>query len=801
MMLKDTGLNGRQLESIFFFSGNLYIDGLCPVILYLTVRIIKHLGIVSSNLLGETGSKMGIRSIFTKERVVNSLKSVGKLRIRISHDSLVTWACLSLILFVSFGIRLFPLRWEVQATTVHITEFDGYFQYRFTQYMVNNGFLSWTYPTQWIDTQRWYPYGINVAVAGYPGLPMTAAFLYDIVTAMGINIDLMTFCALLPAVFGMLASLFIYFLGKDIGGKTVGLFAALFVALSPSFIQRSDVGWFDDEIIGIPFLILFILMFLRSIDNDRSTKSTVKYAVGAGLALGYFITGWGAAYFAIGLTTLYVFILILLRRYTQKLLLSYSLTFGLGLFMAINVPKLSPGYITTFVVLPVAGVFMLLCLFEVFRAFKSTRAKFLITVSLLALLIGGFVVLWELGYMQNIAGKFMTVLDPFIRESFPLIESVAEHRISAWGSVYYEFGIGIIFFVAGLYFITRNLNNRNLFVLIFGLTALYFACSMVRLLVLMAPAFGLLGAIGIVGMLKPFIALLKQTPKITVKKKYSLESVGKEFSGAAVLLIFLILMTNFAFPMPRVYRQAYTPTTISAGSLPIAPAQQVSEWLDMLQWTQNNLKANTVVSSWWDYGYWLTILGNVTTLADNATINGTQIQNLGFSFMANETNSLKMLKLYNVQYVLVFVTFQADGTWLDGGGGDNGKWTWMARISGQASDRFVRDGFIDHASSWVNESTFGSYNSTAGKWQWNSAGTNSTVYKLMSYGKYKWCQYNEVTDPDEAAVSVPKYFYEAFFSGETLSASDSSSKYGGIVPLVCLYKINWELYNTDYPNR
>ena len=746
---------------------------------------------------------MDVRGIFTREHAINGLKSVGKLRIRITHDSLVTISALAIILFVAFAIRLFPLRWELTTNTVHITEFDGYFQYRFTQYLVKNGFISWAWPLPgWVDTQRWSlpggRGGINIAGAGYPGLPMTAAFLYDLVSWVGVNIDLMTFCAMLGPAFGMLASLVIYFLGKDAGGKSMGLLSALFVALSPSFIQRSSVGWFDDEIVGIPFIILFVLLFLRSIEDDRPTRSAVKYAIGAGAMLGYFISGWGAAYFAVGVMVLYVFVLILLRRYTQHLLLSYSITFGLGLFVAINVPKLAPAYLTTFAVLPVAGIFLLLCMSEAFRAFKSTQAKVVVLAVFLALLVGGFAVMWQMGYMRSIAGKFISVLNPFERAGSPLIESVAEHRISAWGSIYYEFGIAILFFIAGLFFVLRDLNNRNLFLLIFGLTSLYFASSMVRLLVLVAPGFALLGAAGVVGILKPFNTLLKETPKITMKKKYSVEHVGKEFSGVAVFLIFLILMTNFAFPMPKVYKQAYTPTTISAGSLPIAPGEQVREWLDMLQWTQNNLNASTVVSSWWDYGYWLTILGNVTTLADNATINSTQIENVGFSFMANESTSLRVLKQYNTAYVLVFATFDSGGNWLDGGGGDNGKWMWMARISGKAQDRFINTGLIDRESSWANETAFGEF--TNSTWTWNNAGRNSTIYKLMGWAKNQWCS-DKVADPDEQYATKPTYFDEAFFSGKALTVDEAKNKYGGIVPIIALYKINWSLYEANYPNR
>jgi len=384
------------------------------------------------------------------------------------------------------------------------------------------------------------------------------------------------------------------------------------------------------------------------------------------------------------------------------------------------------------------------------------------------------------------------------RTEVPLIESVAEHRISAWGSIYYDLGIGIIFFALGLFFLLKNTNDKNLFLLVFSLTSLYFACSMVRLLSLLAPAFSISAAVGIMGVLKPFNTLLREPPKISVKKRYGLEHVGREFSGSAVFLIFLILMTNFAFSpqsggMPKVLRQAYAPVTITAGSLPIAPAEPVREWLDMLKYLNDLQNSSIVVCSWWDYGYWLTILGNVTSLADNATINSTQIENIGFIFMANETYSLKMLEFYNAKYVLVFTTFARDGSWQDWAGGDNGKWMWMARISGKQRDRFLSRGLIDEQSAWSDESVFGIYSNQTNRWEWNDRGTNSTIYKLMSWGKHRWCE-NKVTDPDEAQVAQPEYFREAFFSGVNLSVDDSGNKYGGIVPLVCLYEIDWQKY-------
>jgi dolichyl-diphosphooligosaccharide--protein glycosyltransferase len=745
-----------------------------------------------------------LRKVLSRESFSNGLKNLGKLRIKTSHGAILTISALLLIAFVAFTIRILPLRWEIQTGALHLSEFDPYYQFSLTKHMTDNGLISPYWPTKWVDTQRWYPDGINMGVS-YPALPITAALLFDATKLLGFNFDLMGFCSLIPAIMGTIAVMIIYFLGKDIGGKPVGLLSALFLALDPSYIQRTSLGFFDTEVVGVVSLIAFSLLFLRAIEDDRPITSTVKYSLGAAAALAYFVLGWGAAYYLVGLTVLFVFVLLLLKRYSRRLLLAYSLTFGLGLLVAVSTQtEVTPSYMISSAILPVAGMFILLCLAEIVRNLTSAREKFMFAVAFLAVIVGGFVAVSSLGLMGNIAGKFVTVLDPFIRDTNPLVESVAEHRISAWGSIYYDLGIVILFFAVGLFFVARNLTTKNLFLLIFGITSVYFAASMVRLLIILAPAFAILASVGIIGISKPFVTLLKEPPRLNVKKKFGLEHVGKEFSGAAIFLIFIILMTNLAFApqsggVPKVYRSSYSPVTITAGSLSIVPNEPVREWLDMLQYVNNFQNSNIVVASWWDYGYWLSLLGNVTTLSDNATINATQIENVGFSFMANESYSLNMLKKYNVQYVLVFVTIDANGNWIDWAGGDNGKWTWMAKISGNARQRFIDKSFIDEASSWANETTFGKFDNTTNAWTWNNVGTNTTVYKLMSYGRIAWTQTNGVT-PTDTSYAKPTYFTEEFFSGKTLSPTDSQSKYGGLVPLVCLYKIDWQKYNQDYPS-
>ncbi len=745
---------------------------------------------------------MGIRDTLSKKSLTSALKGFGRLRLEMNHATILFLSALLLILFVAFTIRILPIRWEIPSGTVHLNEFDPYYQYSITNRMVTDGLLSPYWPTPWINTQQWYPDGLNMA-SSLPALPMVTAILYDIISFLGVNIELMTFAAFMPALMGTLCCLVIFFIGKDFGGRPTGLLAALFLALSPSFLQRTALGFFDTEVCGVLGLLLFMLLFLRATDAKRSIMSSLKYSLGAAAGLIFFITGWGAAYFGMDLAVLFVFTLLILKRYSQRLLFSYSIIFGVALAVSVNVPYFGIAYLTAGAVIPVAGMFLLLCLAEVLRHNITARTKLMLTVASLVAIVGGFVVLWQFGYMEGIAGKFISVIWPFAREGAPIIQSVAEHRISAWGNIYYDLGVGILFFLSGLYFALRNPTNRNVFLLLFGVTSLYFAASMVRLLVIFAPAFSLLAAMGLLGILKPFYTLLRETPSITVKAKRGLARVSKEYSGLAILLIFLLVVTNFVFSpqsggVPRVYGSAYAPVTISSASLPVAPAEQLTEWLDMLSYTQTNLDSSTVVCAWWDYGYWLSILGNVTTLADNATVNTTQIENVGFTFMANETQSLKMLERYNAKYILVFTVLQIttddSGAYIavPAGLGDEGKWYWMARISGQARDRFISEGLLDENSAWTDETKF--QNQTTGEW-YEEAKSTTTIYKLMSWAKQRWCDvsgFGTVT-PDETGIQ-PTYFTEAYFAGEDLSLADLYTTYGGLIPMVCLYEINWDAY-------
>jgi len=267
---------------------------------------------------------------------------------------------------------------------------------------------------------------------------------------------------------------------------------------------------------------------------------------------------------------------------------------------------------------------------------------------------------------------------------------------------------------------------------------------MIRLTLVLAPAIAILWALALVQLLRPFVTIMKEIPAIPRRKTRFATHVGKEFSGAILIVMFLLLTFTFVLPSAqtgrtRIFDAAYSPTTIAAASVPYRPGDTVRDWVDTLAWMRESLPPNAVVASWWDYGYWITVWGNRTSLADNGTWNQTQIKKIGVMMMSNETEAIEILEElnrgakrlgfnYNVSHVLVFTTFSTGGQ--DAMFGDEGKWRWMARIPGLDDNSFGNQSLgVD----WID--TNEDRRRDEGELVLNAKGQNTLLYKMMTYGK------------------------------------------------------------------
>ncbi|MEM4246227.1 MAG: STT3 domain-containing protein, partial [Candidatus Bathyarchaeia archaeon] len=386
--------------------------------------------------------------------------------------------------------------------------------------------------------------------------------------------------------------------------------------------------------------------------------------------------------YVVSLLALFTFVLILLKRSSPRLLMTYGVTFGLGFIFMAQIPRLGYVFFQEWITAVIAGVFILLLVVEGAKKVRSVKGRLAALGIVTVFLLFTGATLWRMGLIAGSAGKFLTILDPTARFRMPLVESVAEHRPATWASFFLEFGVFITLGLFGLYFATRRQRESDVFLVLLGATSAYFASSFVRLTLLMAPAFAVLAGIAVAELGKPAIDVLKETV-IFPKKKIRMPSrVGKEFGASIVLILIIITMPTFYYSI----KSAYAPTTIATSSIPVAPtdreATKYQDWIQALAWMKANLPEDAVIFSWWDYGYWITAIADKNSLADNGTINSTQIAVIACTFLTTENRSVPILKRYRVSEVAIFATWTKDekGALRYYGYGEDNKWYWMARI-------------------------------------------------------------------------------------------------------------------------
>ncbi|MEK6944285.1 MAG: STT3 domain-containing protein, partial [Thermoproteota archaeon] len=173
-----------------------------------------------------------------------------------------------------------------------LNEFDPFFNYRATKFIVDNGLDAYF---NWHDDMSWHPYGRDVSATSQVMLHITAAALYQV---FGFSASLYDFTIIFPVVFGSFTAIVIFALVRVIGGTTAGLFAALFFSVSAPIIIRGMIGWFKSEPLGLFYALLGIYLFLSGIKHDKGKTSFVKLAVG-GIFLGFGLSAWGGIQFFI----------------------------------------------------------------------------------------------------------------------------------------------------------------------------------------------------------------------------------------------------------------------------------------------------------------------------------------------------------------------------------------------------------------------------------------------------------------------------------------------------------------------
>ncbi|XP_011138057.1 dolichyl-diphosphooligosaccharide--protein glycosyltransferase subunit STT3B isoform X3 [Harpegnathos saltator] len=660
-------------------------------------------------------------------------------------SSLITFTVLLLAWISGFASRLFAvIRFE---SIIH--EFDPWFNYRATAYMVQHGFYNFL---NWFDERAWYPLGRIVGGTVYPGLMITSGSIHYVLHSLNIPVHIRDICVFLAPIFSGLTAISTYLLTKEIWSAGAGLFAACFIAIVPGYISRSVAGSYDNEGIAIFALQITYYLWVKSVKTG-----SIFWACITALSYFYMVSAWGGYVFIINLIPLHVFALLIMNRFSNRLFTSYTTFYVLGLLLSMQIPFVGFQPIRTSEHMAAGGVFGLLIFIAALRYLRTVLTKsemkyfggvvavtaVMLLFVLIALTYAGVVAPWS--------GRFYSLWDTgYAKIHIPIIASVSEHQPTTWFSFFFDLHILVTTFPVGLWYCIKHINDERVFVILYAISAVYFAGVMVRLMLTLTPVVCMLAGVSFSKLLELFLkeedregndrngnesdeeseeererspgrALYDKAGKLRRMKherpKGSGDALGANLRNAVIIGILMLLML-FTVHCTWVTSNAYSSPSIVLASYSNDGGRAIlDDFREAYYWLAQNTPSDARVMSWWDYGYQIAGMANRTTLVDNNTWNNSHIALVGKAMSSNESAAYEIMTSLDVDYVLVIF-----GGMIGYSGDDVNKFLWMVRIAEGEHPQDIRES---------------DYFTERGEFRVDSEGSptllNSLMYKLSYY--------------------------------------------------------------------
>ena len=278
---------------------------------------------------------------------------------------------------------------------------------------------------------------------------------------------------------------------------------------------------------------------------------SLAWAVALLAAYGYMVLSWGGYTFIINLLPIHCLASIVTGRLTTRLYVAYAPITVLGTLMAASVPVVGFNAVTTsehfgsflaFVVLHVAAAVRYARRVLSPRDFRVARGAVL-TVGAAGGAAAAVAVVLKVLASPTLGwtGRSLSLLDPtYASKYIPIIASVSEHQPPAWNSYFTDIHAMVLLMPLGFVACFQPLTDARLFLVLYGLTAVYFSGVMVRLMLVLAPAACCLAAIAAHEVLRAASASIVGSGTQTQREPED----GADGSQCAACLLGMLLMES-----------------------------------------------------------------------------------------------------------------------------------------------------------------------------------------------------------------------------------------------------------------
>src|SRR3989344_896510 len=162
--------------------------------------------------------------------LIERIKNVNKLQLLIIFG----------IFILAFATRAHLMKYEL------FFEFDSYFHARIISYVIEDFVIPFNDPLRFAPTESFVPISSSLFFW------YLSAVIYKVFTlGAPYNKDLwILFVKILPALYGALISVAMFFLGKEAYSKKAGIAMGVFSAIVPAFVYRTMAGFLEDDSLG-----------------------------------------------------------------------------------------------------------------------------------------------------------------------------------------------------------------------------------------------------------------------------------------------------------------------------------------------------------------------------------------------------------------------------------------------------------------------------------------------------------------------------------------------------------------------
>ncbi len=485
-----------------------------------------------------------------------------------------------------------------------------------------------------------------------------------------------------PAVFGVIGFIFFFLFVKELFNEKVGLVATAFLAVISSYLYRTLAGFADHEAMAMVFMYAALWMFVVAFKEDKLKKKYLFAGVSGILTCLMALSWRGYTLLTLGIAS-FAIIALIFNRADKKFSLMYSIwvgafvipfsvLYGLQITVAgVFIPVLSlallwinfffsklkiSNYLSKYLPKNIQSLLITIGLGFVLNAFlnifnvsafiaqvtqpaeQSGRVAHTISeITASTNLYSAFNLFLIFGAIAVVYLVYLTFRDLKRTAAFsiPISLFIVPAFFQRYAlKVYLNLMIILVIAILGVFFyfyrkqgeeFFDNINPIYFLPIIFILFVTYLAKSAARFLFLFSPIIALLAAVSITSLI---VFAIERPEKIA------------KFAGV-LLIIFVCYLV-------------YSNATVTANQAKHSGSGLPGAWENSFIWLRDNTPEDSIVTHWWDYGYWTQTIGERASTHDGGTHGEHELFILGRYGMTAQTpeDALTFFKTYEVDYLL-----------------------------------------------------------------------------------------------------------------------------------------------------